>query len=449
MENFNQFNLSAPLIQSLERLNFKKPTPIQAATIPLALAGRDILGSAQTGTGKTGAFGIPLIERLLSDRQSSALVLTPTRELASQVLLALQNLLGRNSPIKTSLLIGGDSMMKQLGQLRLKPRLFVGTPGRINDHLERGTLNLSQVNFLVLDETDRMLDMGFSIQIERIIKFMSKKRQTLLFSATLPKDIVKIADSYLDNPERVAVGSTSTPIQKIKQEVVHTSENEKYSKLLDQLDARSGSIIIFVKTKFGAEKMAKRLRDENHQTDAIHGDLRHTKRESVIRGFRNSKYRILVATDVAARGLDIPHIEHVINYDLPQCPEDYIHRIGRTARAGAEGEALCFVTSEDRGKWNAINRLMNPSAAPEKFSSDRPTRKKSSGGFRGNGERNSFGRGGAGRNASGASRTGYRTNNGKNTGANDAGAKKPFGFKKSFKNSGGFKKKTGNGQKAA
>ncbi|RTK93243.1 MAG: DEAD/DEAH box helicase [Rickettsiales bacterium] len=443
MANFNQFNLSAPLLQSLERLNFTTPTPIQAATIPIALVGRDILGSAQTGTGKTGAFGIPLIEKLLSDKQSSALVLTPTRELASQVLLALQNLLGRNSPIKTSLLIGGDSMMKQLGQLRLKPRLFVGTPGRINDHLERGTLNLSQVNFLVLDETDRMLDMGFSIQIERIIKFMSKKRQTLLFSATLPKDIVKIADSYLDNPERVAVGSTSTPIQKIKQEVVHTSESEKYSKLLGQLDARTGSIIIFVKTKFGAEKMAKRLRDENHQTDAIHGDLRHTKRESVIRAFRNSKYRILVATDIAARGLDIPHIAHVINYDLPQCPEDYIHRIGRTARAGAEGEALCFVTSEDRGKWNAINRLMNPSAAPEKFSSDRPARKKSSGGFRGNssrgnGERNSFGRGGA-----------SRTSDGRNSSANDTGAKKSFGFKKSFKSSGGFKKRTGGRQKAA
>ena len=442
MENFNQFDLPAPLLESLERLKFTTPTPIQAATIPLALAGRDILGSAQTGTGKTGAFGIPLIAKLLNDRQSSALILTPTRELASQVLLALQNMLGRNSPIKTALIIGGEPMGKQLGQIRLKPRLYVGTPGRINDHLERGSLNLSQVNFLVLDETDRMLDMGFSEQIQKIIKFLGKQRQTLLFSATLPKEIVKIADSYLNKPERVAIGSTSMPIQKIKQEIVHTSESEKYSKLLTQLDARTGSIIIFVKTKFGAEKMAKRLRDENHQTDAIHGDLRHTKRESVIRGFRNSKYRILVATDIAARGLDIPHIEHVINYDLPQCPEDYIHRIGRTARAGAEGEALCFVTSEDRNKWNAINRLMNPSAAPEKFSSsDRPARKKSSGGgFRGNaskptGERNSFGRGGAGRNSSGA-------------GASEGGAKKSFGPKKSFK-PGGFKKKTDGGKKAA
>ena len=343
MENFYTFGLPETLVQSLDRLNFKTPTPIQIATIPIALSGKDILGSAQTGTGKTGAFGIPLIAKLLSDQRSSALVLAPTRELAAQVMSALQDLLGRNSPIKTTLLIGGDSMMKQLQQLRMRPRLFVGTPGRINDHLERGNLNFSQTSFLVLDETDRMLDMGFSIQIERIIKHLPKQRQTLLFSATLPKNIVKIADSYLNQPERISMGSTSVPAPKIKQDVVHLSEEEKYPQLLNQLQQRSGSIIIFVKTKFGAEKMAKRLRGENHQTDAIHGDLRHSKRETVIRGFRNSKYRILVATDIAARGLDIPHIEHVINFDLPQCPEDYIHRIGRTARAGAEGEALAVL----------------------------------------------------------------------------------------------------------
>jgi superfamily II DNA/RNA helicase len=374
MENFNAFELPASLMQSLDRLDFKKPTPIQEATIPIALSGKDILGSAQTGTGKTGAFGIPLIAKLLTDRQSSALVLTPTRELAAQVIKALQDLLGKNSPIKTALLIGGDSMGKQLQQLRMRPRLYVGTPGRINDHLERGSLNLSQTNFLVLDETDRMLDMGFSIQIEKIIKFLPAQRQTLLFSATLPKDIIKISDSYLKNPERIAMGSTTAPAQNIKQDIMHIAEDEKYPQLLTQLSQRTGSIIVFVKTKYGAEKMAKRLRGENHHTDAIHGDLRHTKRESVIRAFRNSKYRILVATDIAARGLDIPHIEHVINFDLPQCPEDYIHRIGRTARAGAEGEALCFVTPGDRSKWGAINRLLNPGAAN---SDNGPARKNS------------------------------------------------------------------------
>ena len=385
MENFYSFGLPDALIQSLDKLKFTIPTPIQAATIPLALSGKDVLGSAQTGTGKTGAFGIPLIAKLLSDPRSSALVLTPTRELAAQVMQSLQDLLGRNSPIKAALLIGGDPMGKQMQQLRMRPRLFVGTPGRINDHLERGTVNFSQTSFLVLDETDRMLDMGFSIQIERIIKHLPKVRQTLLFSATLPKNIVKIADTYLNQPERVAMGSTTAPAQNLKQDIVHLSEDEKYPQLLTQLNQRSGSIIIFVKTKFGAEKMAKKLRAENHQTDAIHGDLRHSKRETVIRGFRNSKYRILVATDIAARGLDIPHIEHVINFDLPQCPEDYIHRIGRTARAGAEGEALCFVTPGDRMKWNAINRLLNPDAPPMKAAA------KGGGGRKKDGEKRSYG----------------------------------------------------------
>lgn len=380
-KNFNQFKLPAILLQSLKNLNFTSPTPIQDAAIPLAMQGRDILGSAQTGTGKTGAFGVPLIAKLINEPESLALILTPTRELAMQVIQTMHSLLGKKSTIRSALLIGGDSMVKQLQQLRMKPRLFVGTPGRINDHLERGNLNLSKVNFLVLDETDRMLDMGFSIQIEKIIKHLAKERQTLLFSATLPKNIIKIADSYLNNPERIAVGSTSLPIQKIKQDIIHTSEEEKYSKLLGQLNRRTGSIIIFVKTKFGAEKMAKKLRDENFHTNAIHGDLRHTKRESVIRGFRGSKFRILVATDIAARGLDIPHIEHVINYDLPQCPEDYIHRIGRTARAGADGEAVCFIAPSDKGKWHAINRLMNPTAAnSEKFAPESKVKKKNTGG---------------------------------------------------------------------
>jgi len=365
MENFHSFGLPQQLMQSIDRLKFTTPTPIQVATIPLALKGKDILGSAQTGTGKTAAFGLPLLAKLLANPQGSALVITPTRELATQVMQALKDLLGHSTPIKTALIIGGESMGKQLQQLKMRPRLFVGTPGRINDHLTRGTLKLNDTNFLVLDEMDRMLDMGFSIQIEKITKHLPKERQTLLFSATMPQDIVRLAASYLNQPERVAMGSHSNPAANIKHEMVALSEVDKYTQLLTQLDKREGSIIIFIKTKYGAEKMAKRLKDDHHSADALHGDLRHNKRESVIKAFRNSKYRILVATDVASRGLDIPHIEHVINYDLPQCPEDYIHRIGRTARAGAEGEAICFVTPAERGKWHAINRLMNPNAAPE------------------------------------------------------------------------------------
>ena len=265
-------------------------------------------------------------------------------------------------------------MPKQLTQLQNRPRVIVGTPGRINDHLKRGSLMLHDTDFLVLDETDRMLDMGFTVQIENVMKYMTAKRQTLLFSATLPKNIVRISEKYLNNPARVAVSATSSPAAKIKQDTLKVSEADKYPNLLTQLHERDGSVIVFVKTKYGTEKMAKKLSKEGHSADAIHGDLRQNKRERVISAFRNKKYRILVATDVAARGLDIPHIEHVINYDLPQCAEDYIHRIGRTARAGAEGAALNLVTPADKSKWNAIDRLLNPGA--ERSESSKPNKKK-------------------------------------------------------------------------
>ena len=239
------------------------------------------------------------------------------------------------------------------------PRLIVGTPGRINDHLERGSLKLGNARFLVLDETDRMLDMGFGIQIERIIKHMPVERQTMMFSATLPSNIVKLSSKYLKDPQRITVGSNNAPIAKIDQELVHTSDADKYTQLMVQLKKREGSIIIFVKTKYGTEKLADKLNRADQKADAIHGDLQQRRRERVIQNFRDKKYRILVATDVAARGLDIPHIAHVINYDLPQAPEDYIHRIGRTARAGAEGAAVNLITPADNAKWRAIHRLIN------------------------------------------------------------------------------------------
>jgi ATP-dependent RNA helicase DeaD len=366
MQNFNDFGLPEALTHTLQHMEFTTPTPIQLQAIPHALEGKDILGSAQTGTGKTGAFGIPLVARLLASQEGSALVLTPTRELASQVMVQLQAMLGKRSKIKTALLIGGEPMPKQFRQLQQKPRLVVGTPGRINDHLKRGSLSLKDAGFLVLDETDRMLDMGFTVQIDQIMSFMPQKRQTMLFSATLPKNIVSIAQKYLHDPVRVAVSATSAPAANIQHDVVHVRDNEKQDRLLDELNAREGSIIVFMKTKFGTEKMAVRLSKAGYSADAIHGDLRQNKRDRVIANFRNKKYRILVATDVAARGLDIPHIEHVINYDLPQCAEDYIHRIGRTARAGAQGSAMCLVTPADKGKWKAIHRLMDPNAPAER-----------------------------------------------------------------------------------
>lgn len=377
MQNFKEFGLPLVLSSTLDNMNFKIPTPIQAQVLPHALSGKDILGSAQTGTGKTGAFGIPLVSYLISNPQGIALVMTPTRELAKQVLTQLQEMLGsERNQIKSALLIGGDSMQKQLQQLRQHPRIIVGTPGRINDHLKRRSLGLKNVKFLVLDEIDRMLDMGFSIQIDLIMKHVPDERQTMLFSATIPHNIVRMAEKYLKDPIRVAVAPEATHAEKIKHEIIKLQESDKHERLLAELEARNGSIIIFVKTKYGADKLATKLDKLGHSADAIHGDLRQNKRDKVIANFRSKKYRILVATDVAARGLDIPHIEHVINYDLPSCAEDYIHRIGRTARAGAVGSAVCMITPSDQNKWGAINRLMNPGMPAEKF--ERSCKKRSS-----------------------------------------------------------------------
>ena len=364
MKNFDDLGLHHVLAQSLTQMKYDTPTPIQAQAIPIALQGKDVLGSAQTGTGKTAAFSIPLLEQLLNSERGTALVMTPTRELGKQVMDVMHQMLGPKSKIKTAFLIGGEGMHKQCQQLRQRPRLVVGTPGRINDHLERGNLDLDQAEFLVLDEMDRMLDMGFSVQIDRIVKYMPEKRQTLLFSATMPDSIIKMAKKYQNNPERVSVGSTFNPAKNIKQDIIHVAADKKYPELINELHARSGSVIIFVKTKRGADKMAKKLSSDDFDACAIHGDLQQRKRDRVIREYRNKQFRILVATDVVARGLDVPHIEHVINYDLPQVPEDYIHRIGRTARAGAKGSSLCMITPQDGRKWNAIEILMDPNKKP-------------------------------------------------------------------------------------
>ena len=360
MENFTSLKIENTLKHSLSKMNFLKPTPIQGLAIPVALEGKDILGTAQTGTGKTLAFSIPLVNKLILDKNAVALVMCPTRELATQVMEAIKSLISDRINIRTALLIGGESMQNQLRQLGKRSRIIVGTPGRINDHLKRKSLNLSATKYLVLDETDRMLDMGFTPQIEMVLKFVPKNHQTLLFSATLPQNIKRISEKYLDKPERITTGATSIPIAKIKQESIQVFRENKYDELINQFLSRKGSILVFVKTKRGADKMVKRLKEEGHSADAIHGDLRQSKRDRVINSFRKGLKRILVATDVAARGLDIPLIQHVINYDLPQIPEDYVHRIGRTARAGSYGSALTFLTSDDRSMWNSINRLIDP-----------------------------------------------------------------------------------------
>lgn len=378
MTKFSTFGLSDVLVDTLTSMGITKPTPIQEQAIPLVLGGRNVLASAQTGTGKTIAYSIPMLQQLINNPTDSALILVPTRELAIQVRDAIRKMIGKKEGLRLALIIGGEPMMKQFSQLKANPRIIIGTPGRTIDHLKRRSLNLQNTKFWVLDETDRMLDMGFSIQLEEIAQYLPAERQTMMFSATLPKSIMRLAQMYLTaDHERVSVDIDTKASENITQEVIRISHGQKYPELLTQLNAREGSVIIFVKTKRSADQLAEKLYDEGHTVDAFHGDLRQRKRELVVRNFRNGRNRVLVCTDIAARGLDIPHVKHVINYDLPQCPEDYIHRIGRTGRAGAEGHSLCLIGPDDNRLWRAIEMMMDP----EKAKLEAANRPQRSGGF--------------------------------------------------------------------
>jgi len=360
MNTFENFGLSKDLSKALLNMDFSIPTPIQQKAIPVALKGIDVLGSAQTGTGKTIAFCIPMIEILSKNKNMTALIMTPTRELARQVLGVVNQLLGKSNTIRSACLIGGEAMGKQLNQLRKEPRIIVGTPGRINDHLESKTLDLMDCGYLVLDETDRMLDMGFGIQIDQTLKYLPSEKQTLLFSATLPEKIMKLSKKYLYNPERVAVETDNILLTNIKHNILNIDHNKKYKELLLQLSQRKGSVLIFAKTKHGTKRMAKNLSNDGFKADALNGNLNQNKRDKVMKNFRLKKFKVLVATDIASRGLDVDHIEHVVNYDLPQVAEDYIHRIGRTGRAGSKGSTICFISPEEQPLWNQINYLLNP-----------------------------------------------------------------------------------------
>lgn len=341
------------------------PTEIQSKTIPLGIEGSDILASAETGSGKTASYLIPLINKISKEGKTSGLILTPTRELAQQVSEVCNSLLGYKSNINLALIVGGASMQNQLVQLKKRPKIIIGTPGRINDLLEKKSLILKYFNYFVLDEADRMLDMGFQDQVEKIIQYLPIKRQSLLFSATLPKEIIKLSSKYLKNPIRVNVKENKVIKTQIKQKVLNTKTEMKYDQLVDEISLRKGSILIFVRTKYSTEKLKKRLKKDTVKSLALHGDLRQNKRSRILKDFRDDKFRILIATDIASRGLDVPHIEHVINYDLPQVPEDFIHRIGRTARAGSVGEAVSFVTPNDKRMWKSIEKLMENLKNPD------------------------------------------------------------------------------------
>ncbi|MDB5036496.1 MAG: rlhE [Bacteriovoracaceae bacterium] len=355
MKSFKELSLPAPLARAIEELKFDVPTPIQASAIPIALEGKDLIGCAQTGTGKTAAFSIPLIAKIIASPDSRALILCPTRELATQVADVLRALTKHLPNIRGVVLIGGASMKPQMRGLSQNPSIIVATPGRLTDHLERKSLNLSKVNTIVLDEADRMFDMGFAPQVEHIFKFVPAKRQILLFSATLANTVKKLSDRYMHSPEHISVGEVNRPALKIKQSHISISGPDKNEKLLEVVKARSGAILIFSRTKIRTDRLSKFLKTNSVKAVAIHGGRTQGQRERALEDFRTGAYNILVATDVASRGLDIPSIELVVNFDLPATREDYIHRIGRTARAGANGEAISFVTPEEMRDWKIIS----------------------------------------------------------------------------------------------
>ena len=360
MENFDKLGISKEILSNLKFLNLSHPTPVQQQAIRPGFEGKDILAIANTGTGKTAAFGIPIIERLNKNKSLSAIILTPTRELDVQVGKHLRDLMGKSIKIKTAVLIGGDSIKKQIELIKQKPRIFIGTPGRINDHISRKTINLKNINILVLDETDRMLDLGFINQIQKIINFLPKNRQTLLFTATLPNNIKKISEKFLKDPLKIRVETKENILRNIDHSVLNIKQADKYEKLLEELNSRHGSILVFMKTKHSSKRIYLKLQKDGMSVNAIHGNVRQNKRLNILNKFRNQKFTVLIATDIAARGLDIPHIEHVINYDLPQRTEDYIHRIGRTARAGKKGSALSFISESDKKIWKDICKLITP-----------------------------------------------------------------------------------------
>ena len=367
MQNFNQLGLSEESLKILKGLNFETPTPIQEKVIPLALKGIDILGTAQTGSGKTISYVLPIVENLRNNVNSKFLILTPTRELAEQVFNVVKIFLGYGKPFKAINLIGGKGIYSQINQLKRNPQIIIGTPGRINDHLERKSLNLKNCSLVVLDEMDRMLDMGFGYQVDMILKFIDKRRQMILLSATLPPQILKISTKYLSDPSRISIKNNEVLETNIKQRIINTIPNEKIKVLVEQIEEREGSILIFVKTKIGADKVVKKLKAKSIKANALHGGMRQNKRSKIMQNFRDEKFRILVATDIASRGLDVPHIEHIINYDMPQASEDFIHRIGRTARAGSVGEAVSFLTPKDSRIWKSIERLLEKKGSKNNF----------------------------------------------------------------------------------
>ena len=365
MTSFQDFGLAEPISRALKEENYHTPTPIQAQTIPLAITGRDVVGIAQTGTGKTAAFALPILHRILENRirpqpkTCRVLVLSPTRELSGQILDSF-NAYGRHIRLSSTLAIGGVPMGRQVRSLMQGVEVLVATPGRLLDLVQSNGLKLGQVEFLVLDEADRMLDMGFINDIRKVVAKLPIKRQTLFFSATMPKDIAELAEAMLRDPARVAVTPVASTVDRITQRIIQVDFSAKSGVLAQLLKQEPvDRALIFTRTKHGADKVVKTLEKAGISANAIHGNKSQNHRERVLAAFRTGEIRTLVATDIAARGIDVDGISHVVNFDLPNIPESYVHRIGRTARAGAEGVAISLVAgAEEMGYLRDIERLI-------------------------------------------------------------------------------------------
>jgi len=379
VRSFTELTLTPLMLEDIAAVGYEVPTPIQGQAIGPILDGRDLIGCAQTGTGKTAAFAIPTIERLVGAGSSSAptaagarplgwpraLVLAPTRELALQIAETF-DALGRNRLIRTVVLIGGEPMGPQVSALGKRPDVVVATPGRLVDHLERGTANLRAIRIVILDEADRMLDMGFAPQVERILRLAPLDRQTLCFSATMPHEVERLVRQHLVRPMRVQAGVAATPVAKVTQMVYRAESQDKTPVLLRLLGEEHGRTLVFTRTKHRADRVARAVQAAGHRVTRLHADRSMSQRREALDGFRSGRYRVLIATDIAARGIDVPDITHVVNFDLPHTAEDYIHRIGRTARAEASGRASSIAAPEENDRLRTIERhLGHPLPRPD------------------------------------------------------------------------------------
>jgi ATP-dependent RNA helicase RhlE len=358
--NFSELGLQLALVRVCESLGYKEPTPIQQQAIPVVLSGSDLIGCAETGTGKTAAFLLPVIQRMAETARPGVrlLVLAPTRELASQIEASYRQLAPRKSP-RCACLIGGASMSRQTESLRRGAGVVVATPGRLLDHVERGSVDLSQVETLVLDEADRMLDMGFLPAIRRVLAKLPTKRQTLLFSATMSSAIEKLARSTMNQPKLIEISQRGRAATTVEQTVYPVATESKTALLLDLLESTTPleRVLVFTRTRRGAERLSHILEAREHKVNRIHADRTQPQREAALRGFKEGSTRVLVATDIASRGLDVDSVSHVINYDVPAAPEDYVHRIGRTGRAGKTGRAITLMTPAEEPSMRVIERL--------------------------------------------------------------------------------------------